>query len=67
MELLLIGGDRVPAASRETTTLIDPATGEAWIEVAAATAEDMHQAVRVADRARAAWRKVNSRDRTASS
>ena len=64
MELLLIGGDRFPADSGETTTLINPATGEAWIEVAVAGVEDVDRAVRVADEARAAWRKINSRDRT---
>ena len=64
MELLLIGGDRLSADSGETTTLIDPATGEAWIEVAVAGVEDVERAVRVADKARAAWRKINSRDRT---
>ena len=64
MELLLIGGDRLSADSGETTTLIDPATSEAWIEVAVAGVEDVDRAVRVADKARAAWRKINSRDRT---
>lgn len=64
MELLLIGGDRVPALSRKAITLIDPATGEAWIQVAAASADDVDRAVRMADRARTVWRKFNSRDRT---
>jgi betaine-aldehyde dehydrogenase len=64
MELLLIGGDRVPAFSGKTTQLIDPATGEPWIEVAAAGAEDVDRAVQIADKARAGWRRVNSRDRT---
>ena len=59
----MIGGDRFPADG-ETTTLIDPATGETWIEVAAAGVEDVDRAVRVADGARAGWRKINSRDRT---
>lgn len=64
MELLLVGGNRVPAASRAATTLIDPATGAAWSEVAAAGVEDVDQAVQVAEQARSGWRRVNSRDRT---
>lgn len=64
MENLLIGGDRCPATSGETTPLIDPATGAAWAEVAAASVEDVDRAVQAAERARSAWRKVNSRDRT---
>ncbi|WP_421657444.1 aldehyde dehydrogenase family protein [Leptothermofonsia sp. ETS-13] len=64
MEKLLIAGDRVPTVSGQTTQLIDPATGEAWMEVAAAGVEDVDRAVQVADQARAGWRRVNSRDRT---
>lgn len=64
MEMLLIGGDRVPAFSGKTTQLIDPATGETWMEVAAAGVEDIDRAVQIADQARGEWRKVNSRDRT---
>jgi betaine-aldehyde dehydrogenase len=63
-EMLLIGGDRVAAASGQQSSLIDPATGETWATVAAGGAEDIDRAVQVADQARAAWRKVNSRDRT---
>lgn len=64
MELLLINGERIPASSGATTALTDPATGEAWIEVAAAGAEDIDRAVQAADRVRSGWRKVNSRDRS---
>jgi betaine-aldehyde dehydrogenase len=64
MELLLIGGKRIPATAGKTATLVNPATGEAWVEVAAASIEDVDRAVQVADRARKDWRKVNSRDRT---
>jgi betaine-aldehyde dehydrogenase len=64
MELLLIGGDRTPAISQKTTQLIDPATGEPWIEVAAADVEDVDRAVQIAHQMRPVWRKVNSRDRT---
>src|SRR5579883_920581 len=61
IEGLLIGGDR--GSTTATTTLIDPATGEAWAEVAAASVEDVDRAVQIAEKARAGWRKVNSRDR----
>lgn len=64
MELLLIGGDRVPATSRNTTQLTDPATGEYWAEVAAADVEDVDRAVQIAHQMRTVWRNVNSRDRT---
>lgn len=64
MEALLVGGDRVSASSGKTTNLIDPATGEAWIEVAAAGVEDVQCAVEIADRVRSTWRTVSSRDRT---
>lgn len=61
---LLIGGDRLPSESGQYTELIDPATGEAWIKVAAATADDIDRAVQVAEQMRSPWRRVNSRDRT---
>ncbi|MBD1911776.1 MULTISPECIES: aldehyde dehydrogenase family protein [unclassified Leptolyngbya] len=63
-ELLLIGGDRTAALSGQQTTLIDPATGEAWKTVARGGAEDIDRAVQVAEQARSEWRRVNSRDRT---
>ncbi|MBW4470196.1 MAG: aldehyde dehydrogenase family protein [Stenomitos rutilans HA7619-LM2] len=62
-EMLLIGGDRVPAASGQQSSLIDPATGEPWATVAAGDVEDINRAVQVAEKARVGWRKVNSRDR----
>lgn len=64
MELLLIDGKRQSASSGQTYSLTDPATGQAWAEVAAAGVEDVDAAVQGADRVRAAWRRVNSRDRT---
>lgn len=64
MEQLLIGGDRTPAVSGQATILVDPATGEPWVEVAAGNAADIDRAVQVAAAARGAWRRVNSRDRT---
>jgi len=64
VNLLLIGGDRVPAASGQQFHLIDPATGETWATVATGGAADIERAVQAADQARSPWRKVNSRDRT---
>jgi betaine-aldehyde dehydrogenase len=61
---LLIGGDRLPSSAGQYTELIDPATGDAWIKVAAATADDVDRAVQVAEQMRSPWRRVNSRDRT---
>ncbi|HEY9735739.1 MAG TPA: aldehyde dehydrogenase family protein [Trichocoleus sp.] len=63
-EPLLIGGDRIPAASGEQAELIDPATGESWTAVACGGAEDIDRAVLAAQRAEADWRRMNSRDRT---
>uniref|UniRef100_B8HTA5 Aldehyde Dehydrogenase n=1 Tax=Cyanothece sp. (strain PCC 7425 / ATCC 29141) TaxID=395961 RepID=B8HTA5_CYAP4 len=63
-ELLLIGGQRVPATPGQQTTLIDPATGAAWKTVAQGGAADIEQAVQIAEQARPSWRWVNSRDRT---
>jgi betaine-aldehyde dehydrogenase len=59
---LLINGKLIEASVRYELT--EPATGEVWYEVAAASDLDVDQAVRSADRAFAAWRKVNSSDRT---
>lgn len=64
MELLWIDGQRVSASDGKTTKLIDPATGEAWIEVAVAGVGEVDRAVQVANQVRTSWRKVNSRDRT---
>jgi betaine-aldehyde dehydrogenase len=47
-----------------TTTLIEPATGEALSEVTQATAEDLDRAVRAAHRAfTGEWRRINTRTR----
>ena len=50
---MLIDGSWVDAADGATFTSFDPATGENWCEVPEATAADVDQAVRAADRA---WR-----------
>ncbi len=48
---LLIGGRWVPAASGETLTVLDPASGAALAQVAAGGAADIDQAVQAARRA----------------
>ena len=54
----------MPAQAGQTCPLIDPATGEAWAEVAVGEAADIDRAVQAAEQARSGWRAVNSRDRT---
>ncbi|MBD2088903.1 aldehyde dehydrogenase [Microcoleus sp. FACHB-1515] len=63
MKLWIDGKPMSPQAG-QSRSLIDPATGEAWAEVAMGDAADIDRAVQSADRARANWRSVNSRDRT---
>ena len=47
-----------------TTTLIEPATGEALTEVEQSSVEDVGRVVTAADRAfRGEWRRINTRDR----
>ncbi len=48
---MLIDGEWVAAADGKTFDSINPATGEVWCRVPEATAEDVDQAVRAADRA----------------
>ena len=50
-ELLIVGGDRVPAAEEGTFTVIEPGTGSPMAEVAEAGPEDARRAVDVAVRA----------------
>ncbi len=63
-ENLLINGQRVPALSGKTTTLINPATGEPFAIVAESGVEDVDAAVQSAHRTFPVWRKINSRERT---
>lgn len=63
-ENLLINGQRMPALSGKTTTLINPATGEPLAIVAESGVEDVDAAVQSAHRTFSVWRKVNSRERT---
>lgn len=64
MESLWIDGKPVAPQAGRSQPLTDPATGEVWAEVAMGEAADIDRAVQSADRARANWRSVNSRDRT---
>src|SRR4029453_8241638 len=50
-ELLIVGGDRVPAAEEGTFTVIEPGNGAPMAEVAEAGPEDARRAVDVAVRA----------------
>ncbi|MGH7596917.1 MAG: aldehyde dehydrogenase family protein [bacterium] len=63
---LLIDGKNMPALTRRTTTLINPATNETLAIVAEGGVEDVDAAVRSAHREfrEGKWRKLNSRERT---
>ena len=50
-ELLIVGGDRVPAAEEGTFTVIEPGNGSPMAEVAEAGPEDARRAIDVAVRA----------------
>ncbi|MFQ5822808.1 MAG: aldehyde dehydrogenase family protein [bacterium] len=65
-ENLLIDGKWVSALSNQTTTLINPATGEPLAEVAEGGSEDIDAAVQSAQRAfhAGSWWRLNSRERT---
>ncbi|NJL22446.1 MAG: aldehyde dehydrogenase [Leptolyngbyaceae cyanobacterium SM1_3_5] len=63
MKLWIDGKSMMPQAG-QSRSLTDPATGAAWAEVAMGEAADIDRAVQSADRARANWRSINSRDRT---
>lgn len=65
-EKLLINGKRIPALSGQTTTLINPATGEPLAEIAKGGSDDVDSAVGSAHRAfyEGPWRRLNSRERT---
>jgi betaine-aldehyde dehydrogenase len=64
-DLLVLGGERVPAADGATTHVIEPATGSPGWEVARGSAEDATRAVDIADRAfeEGAWRRMSARER----
>lgn len=65
-ENLLIDGNRIPAISEKTKSLISPATGQELAVVAEGDSADTDVAVKAAHRAfsEGAWRKMSSRERT---
>jgi len=64
-ELLVLGGERVPAAEGTTFEVIEPGTGASMAEVVQAGAEDARRAVDIAHRAfeQGAWRRTNATER----
>jgi len=64
-ELLVLGGERVPAAEGKTFEVIEPGTGKSMAEVAEGGAEDARRAVDIAHRAfeQGAWCRTNATER----
>ena len=64
-ELLVLGGERVPAAEGTTFEVIEPGTGTSMAEVVQAGAEDARRAVDIAHHAfeQGAWRRTNATER----
>ena len=64
-ELLVLGGERVPALAGGTTDVLEPATGAAAWQTAQADADDAARAVDIAARAfdDGAWRRLSARER----
>ncbi|WP_336036060.1 aldehyde dehydrogenase family protein [Halobacterium yunchengense] len=60
---LLVGGDRVAPAGGEYAETVDPATGEAFAEVAVADEADVDRAVRAAADAFPDWRDTDPAER----
>jgi aldehyde dehydrogenase (NAD+) len=62
---LVLGGDRMDAASGETFESIDPSTGQAFATVAKAGPEDVHRAAEAARKAfdEGPWPRMKGRDR----
>jgi betaine-aldehyde dehydrogenase len=65
IELLSLGGERVPAAEGKTFEVVEPGTAAPMAEVAEGGAEDARRAVDVASRAfeEGAWRRMSARER----
>jgi betaine-aldehyde dehydrogenase len=59
----VIGGQSVPAASGQTTDLVDPSTGETFGTAALSGPEDVDRAVQAAERAFETWRDTTPGDR----
>jgi betaine-aldehyde dehydrogenase len=64
-ELLVLGGQRVPALAGGTTDVLEPATGAAAWQIAQADADDAARAVDIAAGAfdDGAWRRLSARER----
>jgi acyl-CoA reductase-like NAD-dependent aldehyde dehydrogenase len=62
--LLVVAGERMPAADGRTFPSIDPANGRPIADVALGDAEDVDRAVRAAREALPAWERVDPMDRT---
>jgi betaine-aldehyde dehydrogenase len=64
-ELLVLGGERVPALAGATTDVLEPSTGAAAWQTAGADADDAARAVDIAARAfdDGAWRRLSARER----
>jgi acyl-CoA reductase-like NAD-dependent aldehyde dehydrogenase len=65
IELLVLGGERVPSADGKTFEVIEPGTGTAMEEVAEAGVEDARRAVDIAHRAfeEGPWRRASATQR----
>jgi acyl-CoA reductase-like NAD-dependent aldehyde dehydrogenase len=64
-ELLILGGERAPAADGKTFEVIEPATGTPFAEVAEAGPDDARRAVEIAHRAfeEGPWPRASARER----
>jgi acyl-CoA reductase-like NAD-dependent aldehyde dehydrogenase len=64
-ELLVLGGERVPALAGGTTDVLEPATGAVAWQTAQADGDDAARAVDIAARAfdDGAWRRLSARER----
>ncbi|MBF2098787.1 MAG: aminobutyraldehyde dehydrogenase [Gloeomargaritaceae cyanobacterium C42_A2020_066] len=61
---MIIGGEAVPAVNGAWETLIDPATEEGFVEVAQASAADVHRAVEAASAAFETWSRTSPAERS---
>lgn len=65
IEQLVLGGERVPAAEGKTFAVIEPGSGQPFVEVAEAGLEDVARAMRVAHRTfeEGAWPRLSATER----
>src|SRR2546421_11136609 len=64
-EQFILGGERVPSTDGKTFSVIEPASGQPFTEVAEAGAEDVERAVQVAYRAfeEGRWPRLSATER----